>query len=125
MVTGIVQIDMDSLLCGMRCFYRLEQGNQARTVSSSSNSAPATRAQLQPLSSRTIAFARRAIRCSARPSRAIAVNVCRSASERKPPRIMNPSRIDAGCPVKHFSGSQGVAVYQDYHDADYCQNNQI
>src|SRR3981081_3443396 len=32
MVTGIVQIDMDSLLCGMRCFYRLEQGNQAHCV---------------------------------------------------------------------------------------------
>src|SRR5258705_12353020 len=32
MVTGIVQIDMDPLLCGMRCFYRLEQGNQAHCV---------------------------------------------------------------------------------------------
>src|SRR5258707_1494238 len=32
MVTGVVQIDMDSLLCGMRCFYRLEQGNQAHCV---------------------------------------------------------------------------------------------
>jgi hypothetical protein len=32
MVTGIVQIDMDSFLCGMRCFYRLEQGNQAHCV---------------------------------------------------------------------------------------------
>jgi len=32
MVTGIVQIDMDSLLCGMCCFYRLEQGNQAHCV---------------------------------------------------------------------------------------------
>jgi hypothetical protein len=25
---------------------------------------------------------------------------------------MSPSRIDAGYPVKHFSASQGVAVYQ-------------
>jgi hypothetical protein len=25
---------------------------------------------------------------------------------------MGPSRIDAGYPVKYFSGSQGVAVYQ-------------
>src|SRR3982074_3969801 len=32
MVTGIVEIDMDSLFCGMRCFYRLEQGNQAYRV---------------------------------------------------------------------------------------------
>jgi hypothetical protein len=26
---------------------------------------------------------------------------------------MSPSRIDPGYPVKHFSGSQGVAVHQD------------
>src|SRR5258708_20735755 len=52
------------------------------------------------------------IRTSCYPmlSKAIAVSACRSASERKPPRIMSPSRIDAGYPVKHFSGPQGVAV---------------
>jgi hypothetical protein len=27
---------------------------------------------------------------------------------------MNPSRIDADCPVKPFSGSQGVAVEQEF-----------
>ena len=32
MVTSIVQIDVDSFLCGMRCFYRLEQGNQAHCI---------------------------------------------------------------------------------------------
>jgi len=35
-------------------------------------------------SSRTIAFARRAIRCSERPSRAIAVSACRSAKGSRP-----------------------------------------
>jgi hypothetical protein len=27
---------------------------------------------------------------------------------------MSPSRIDPGYPVKHFSGSQGVAVYHHF-----------
>ena len=69
------------------------------------SSAPATLAQLQPLSSSTMAFARRATRCSASPSRASPISARRSASDKKPPRIIYPSRIDPDPLVKQLSGS--------------------
>jgi len=45
-------------------------------------SAAATRSQLQPSSSRTRAFARRAKRCAAEPSRTRAIRSARSSDER-------------------------------------------
>src|ERR1700731_3651391 len=59
-----------------------------------------------------IAFARRAIRCSSRPSRAISIRACRSAAERKPPRIMPLNRIQIGTAVKQFSAPHRVGEYQ-------------
>ena len=55
---------------------------QRRMVSSSRKSAAATRSQLQPSSSRTRAFARRAKRCAAEPSRARAIRSAPSSDER-------------------------------------------
>src|SRR6266446_2482417 len=67
--------------------------NHSRTVSSSNKSADPTSSQFQPSFKRTIAFARRATRCSTRPSRATAISAPRSAADKNPGRIINHTRI--------------------------------
>src|SRR5262249_36850151 len=69
--------------------------------------------QFQPLFKRTIAFARRATRCSTRPSRATAISAPRSAADKNPGRIINHTRIHLAPSVNQqllgSSLSRGIA----------------
>src|SRR5215472_7991935 len=66
---------------------------QLRIVSSSSSRTFATVSQLMPSSSRTSAFARRARRCAADPSRASSISSLRDFGLRNPRWIMPTRRI--------------------------------
>src|SRR4051812_45667869 len=65
-------------------------------VSSSSKSTFAIASQLMPSSSNTSAFARRARRCAADPSRASSMRSCRDSLSRNPGRIIGPVESDSG-----------------------------
>ena len=85
-------------------------------------SASATSWQLQPLSKRMIALARRAARASLNPSRAKARSSSRSASVRKPPRNHAKTRIRSpslGKTLLGCSGSRGIAASWRYARATH------
>src|SRR3954468_21239679 len=85
---------------------------QVRIVSASSSKTLATAAQLIPSSNKTSAFARRARRCAADPSRASSIRSCRDAVSRKPGRIIRPVESGSGRLARGDADSQGVEVYQ-------------
>lgn len=81
-------------------------------MSSSSNNTLAIASQLMPWSSSTSAFARRAKRCAADPSRASSIRSCRDTLSRNPGRIIGPVESNSD-PLGKRTGpdSQRVGVY--------------
>ena len=92
--------------------HRLGPGRRRR---SSSNSAAAIASQLMPWSSSTSAFARRARRRAADPSRASSIRSCRDTLSRNPGRIIGPVESNSD-PLGKRAGPDAhrVRVYQDF-----------